>query len=186
MSGLTIVNVQAPGFATQRSVPRRTIFVGEASGNTSEYLIDFSCDASGLRLSSPLMNFTSTTCALRFASGASRRRRPIAAASTKATDALVELRTPDGGGQHGRTDWHCPVNEAPSGVCTRWVHLDNDPLDGNFGAPRHEGDTHEQDNPEEYSGRSLIHVSHVRYLLSQGFVMLSPSPSTISQMSIIA
>lgn len=65
---------------------------------------------------------------------------PNNTSGTKATDALLELRLPDGGGQHGSTDWHCPVNLAPSGVCTRRAHLDNDPLDGNFGAPRHEGD----------------------------------------------
>lgn len=59
---------------------------------------------------------------------------------TKATDAYVELKAPHGGAQHGSTDWHCPVRGAPRGVCTRWVHLDNDPLDGNFGAPRYEGD----------------------------------------------
>lgn len=59
---------------------------------------------------------------------------------TKATEAFVELKAPNGGGQHGWTDWRCPVNLAPAGTCTRWVHLDNNPLDGNFGAPRHEGD----------------------------------------------
>jgi hypothetical protein len=59
---------------------------------------------------------------------------------TKATDAYVEIKGPGGGGQHGWTDWHCPVNRAASGLCTRRVHLDNDPLDGNFGAPRYEGD----------------------------------------------
>lgn len=59
---------------------------------------------------------------------------------TKATDAYVELKVPNGGAQHGVTDWHCPVGLAPSGACTRWIHLDNDPLDGNFGAPRYEGD----------------------------------------------
>lgn len=59
---------------------------------------------------------------------------------TKATDAYVEIKAPGGGGQHGWTDWHCPVNRAASGLCTRRMHLDNDPLDGNFGAPRHEGD----------------------------------------------
>lgn len=58
---------------------------------------------------------------------------------TKATDAYVQLKVP-GGAQHGVTDWHCQVGLRPSGVCTRWVHLDNDPFDGNFGAPRYEGD----------------------------------------------
>lgn len=59
---------------------------------------------------------------------------------TKATGATVELRIPNGGPQHGRTAWHCPVALAATGTCSRWVHLDNDPFDGNFGAPRYEGD----------------------------------------------
>lgn len=59
---------------------------------------------------------------------------------TKGTDAYVELKLPNGGAQHGRTTWRCPLALAPSGACTRWVHLDNDPLDGTFGAPRYEGD----------------------------------------------
>lgn len=65
---------------------------------------------------------------------------PNNTSGTKATGALLELRLPDGRGQHGVADWHCAVNLAPSGVCTRRAHLDNDPLDGTFGAPRHEGD----------------------------------------------
>jgi hypothetical protein len=77
MSGLIIVKVQSPGLASQRSTPRRTIFFGEASGNTSGYLMDFSCDAIDLRLSSPLMNFRSTTCALRLASGASNNKTQL-------------------------------------------------------------------------------------------------------------
>ena len=59
---------------------------------------------------------------------------------TKATDATVQLKVPNGGSQHGLTKWHCTVALAPTGTCSRWVHLDNDPLDGNFGAPRYEGD----------------------------------------------
>jgi hypothetical protein len=63
MSGLMRVNVQGPGFATQTKAPRRTIFVGELSGNTNPYFIDFNCDANAFKLSAPLMNFTSTICA---------------------------------------------------------------------------------------------------------------------------
>ncbi len=72
-------NEQEPGFGKQRSAPRRTSFVGAASGKTKLKVAVFSCAARGFSFSSPWINFTSLTWAFREAPGtlASFRHKPV-------------------------------------------------------------------------------------------------------------
>ncbi|HEY4410739.1 MAG TPA: hypothetical protein VGO87_12730 [Acidimicrobiia bacterium] len=55
--------------------------------------------------------------------------------NSRATTAWIQLRTPDGGGRIGSTEWKVPLGEAPDGVATTMVHLDTDPLNGSIDVP---------------------------------------------------
>jgi hypothetical protein len=127
----------APSTGPRADAPWNGLTAVEVTGNTgtTRYTVSTGAvDALSARGNHDHVRPAGFLLHLRWASTADNR------SGTKATDASVELRLPHGGPQHGSTDWHCPVGRRPSGQCTRWVHLDNDPLDGNFGAPRYEGD----------------------------------------------
>jgi hypothetical protein len=55
--------------------------------------------------------------------------------NSRATTAWIYLRYTDGGGKIGSTEWMVPVNDAASGVATRAVHLDTDPMSGTIDVP---------------------------------------------------